>query len=160
MEALVAIVILPGINADDDGTVHIDRSLLLQTNFSKAFDFTETIPTLEDLRAQLRHSINHSMRSRHLLGCGMASLGFNGTVPISTNRTVQRLICVGDATSTEYELGIIRLARPTHPSHSKPMNTAPDSLAQATNMQSRTIAGPSPIPSANASSEGGCHSQI
>jgi len=76
------------------------------------------------------------MRSRYLSGYGMASLGFSGTAPISTNRTVQRLICVGDATSTEYELGVIRLARPTHPSHSKPMNTAPDSLARAPNMQS------------------------
>jgi hypothetical protein len=128
--------------------------------FPKPLTCMETKPTLEDLRAQFRHSINYSMRSRYLSGCGMASIGFNGTVPISTNRTVQRLICVGDATSTEYELGIIRLARPTHPSHSKPMNTAPDNLARAPNMQSRANAHPGPIPSANASSEGGCHSQI
>jgi hypothetical protein len=38
MEALVAIALLPGINAGDDGTVHNDRSLSLQTNFSKTFD--------------------------------------------------------------------------------------------------------------------------
>jgi hypothetical protein len=78
IEALVATVLLPGMNAGDDGTVRNDRSLWLQTNFSKNFDFMETKPTLEHLRAQFRHSINYSTRSRYLSGCGMASLGFNG----------------------------------------------------------------------------------